>query len=118
MAKFVLVSFSLLLISLSSVCYQGLATDEVNKYYCVAKPSSSDDALKANIKYVCEDQNLNCTAIKEVGSCYKPITLINHASVAMNIYYQAFNRNTHNCDFQKSGLITITEPTYDNCKYY
>ncbi|KAL3630640.1 hypothetical protein CASFOL_023624 [Castilleja foliolosa] len=112
MAKLALVSFSLLLISLSSVCYLGLAGEL--QTYCVAKPSSGDDALNANIKYACD--HVNCTAI--YTGCNKPgSTLINNASVIMNFYYQKNGNNYWNCDFTKSGLITITDPSYENCSY-
>ncbi|KAJ6423544.1 hypothetical protein OIU84_024499, partial [Salix udensis] len=36
--------------------------------------------------------------------------LINHASVAMNLYYQCKGRNQWNCDFRNSGLIVVTDP--------
>ncbi|KAK6917473.1 X8 domain, partial [Dillenia turbinata] len=45
-------------------------------------------------------------------ACFYPNTLINRASVAMNLYYQANGRNYWNCYFQNSGLIVISDPIY------
>ncbi|CAH8358938.1 unnamed protein product [Eruca vesicaria subsp. sativa] len=53
----------------------------------------------------------------EGGSCYDPNTPLNHASNAMNLYYQAQGRHQQDCYFEGSGLITITDPSYGNCKY-
>ncbi|KAJ0259263.1 X8 domain-containing protein [Hirschfeldia incana] len=47
----------------------------------------------------------------EGGSCYDPNTPLNHASVAMNLYYQAQGRHYWNCNFEGSGLITVTDPS-------
>ncbi|GFP98836.1 glucan endo-1 3-beta-d-glucosidase, partial [Phtheirospermum japonicum] len=79
--------------------------------YCVAKPSSSETALQNNYNFACGDAKVNCQAVKVGGACYQPDTLINHASVAMNLYYRAYGRNQWNCDFAKSGLITYTDPS-------
>uniref|UniRef100_A0A5B7BRB7 Putative glucan endo-1,3-beta-D-glucosidase n=1 Tax=Davidia involucrata TaxID=16924 RepID=A0A5B7BRB7_DAVIN len=88
------------------------------KYWCVAKPSSSNGELTENIKYACDQVGWkNCAVIAEGGLCYHPNTLINHASVAMNIYYQYFHRNPWNCDFRNSGLTVMTNPSYGGCKY-
>uniref|UniRef100_A0A0D3C640 X8 domain-containing protein n=1 Tax=Brassica oleracea var. oleracea TaxID=109376 RepID=A0A0D3C640_BRAOL len=51
------------------------------------------------------------------GSCYDPNTPVNHASVAMNLYYQAQGRHQRDCYFEGSGLITVTDPSYGSCKY-
>ncbi|KAF5182601.1 Glucan endo-1,3-beta-D-glucosidase [Thalictrum thalictroides] len=81
------------------------------KTWCVAKPSSEDWALRNNIDYV-RNQGIDTGIIENEGCpCYKPNTLINHASVAMNLYYQKYGRNIWNCDFTSSGLITTTDPS-------
>lgn len=36
---------------------------------------------------------------------------MNHASIAMNLYYQSKGRNHWNCDFRASGLIVMTDPS-------
>ncbi|XP_059669130.1 glucan endo-1,3-beta-D-glucosidase-like [Cornus florida] len=83
--------------------------------WCMAKPSSSDVELLENINYACGVAN--CSAIQNDGPCYNPASLLNHASVAMNLYYQKAGRNFWNCDFKKSGVIVVTDPSYGDCKY-
>ena len=80
------------------------------KTWCIAKPSSSEAELAENINYVC-DQLKDCSLIQANGACYNPNTSINHASVAMNMYYQSNGRNPWNCDFKNSGLISKTDPS-------
>ncbi|KAJ0018011.1 hypothetical protein Pint_10031 [Pistacia integerrima] len=86
--------------------------------WCVAKPSSSDAELAANIEYACSNINGDgCNIIKKGGPCYLPNTLINHASVAMNLYYEFNGRNAWNCDYKGSALTTTTNPSYGTCQY-
>ncbi|KAD3337828.1 hypothetical protein E3N88_33349 [Mikania micrantha] len=83
--------------------------------WCVAKPSTSDEELQNNIDYACT--YVDCRIIRPGGSCYEPQKLVNKASVAMNLYYQANGRNYWNCDFKSSGIIAVTDPSYGDCKY-
>ncbi|XP_071719650.1 major pollen allergen Ole e 10-like [Rutidosis leptorrhynchoides] len=85
--------------------------------WCVAKPSSSEEELQSNIHYVCVETGMNCKIIQPGGACYEPQATINHASVVMNLFYQAHNRDIWTCDFTHSGLITTNDPSYGNCKY-
>nr|XP_010907849.1 major pollen allergen Ole e 10-like [Elaeis guineensis] len=85
------------------------------KTWCVAKPSTIELALKDNIQFACN--NINCSPIQIGGVCFYPDTTISHASVVMNIYYQANGRNYWNCDFGGSGMISFGDPSYGNCKY-
>ncbi|KAL6201246.1 hypothetical protein ACLB2K_024961 [Fragaria x ananassa] len=93
-----------------------LVNGDENKTWCVAKPSATDSELSANIQFAC-NQLKDCKVIQEGGSCYNPNSLINHASVVMNLYYKAVGQNSWNCDFRGSGLITQTDPSYGSCKY-
>ncbi|KAM7524965.1 hypothetical protein LguiA_014867 [Lonicera macranthoides] len=83
--------------------------------WCLAKPSTSDEALKNIINYACD--HVDCGSIKKGGPCFDPNTLLNHASVVMNIYYQYQGRNYWNCNFTNSAFISITDPTYGDCEY-
>ncbi|KAB2007614.1 hypothetical protein ERO13_D10G039450v2 [Gossypium hirsutum] len=111
--------YFLLLLSFNSGILLKLANGQVKKW-CVAKPSTDDKALVSNINYACEQLGIlgfNCSQIQPGGACYDPNTYINHASSVMNSYYQANGRQEHNCNFQGSGLITISDPSYGNCQY-
>ncbi|TYJ39352.1 hypothetical protein E1A91_A04G064100v1 [Gossypium mustelinum] len=68
-----------------------------------------------NINYACS--KVDCQIIQKGCPCFNPDNLINHASIAMNLYYQSMGRNVWNCDFKGSGLIVISDPSYGNCLY-
>ncbi|CAL5008665.1 unnamed protein product [Urochloa decumbens] len=88
---------------------------KASKTWCVAKPSAEAAALQGNLEFACSESD--CGAIQGTGGCTHPDSLLSRASVAMNSYYQARGRNTWNCFFNGTGLITITDPSLGNCKY-
>ncbi|KAK2384172.1 Carbohydrate-binding X8 domain superfamily protein [Trifolium repens] len=88
--------------------------DDEYKLFCVPKPGASEQELIANIEYACSQLG-NCTTISTNGDCFLPNTTLNHASVAMNMYYASQDRVYEACNFSNSGLITITDPSYDSC---
>ncbi|XP_064940896.1 glucan endo-1,3-beta-D-glucosidase-like [Musa acuminata AAA Group] len=90
-------------------------TVDAQKTWCVAKPSTSDTALKDNIEYACSQ--VDCSVTERGKPCFYPDTLISHASVAMNLYYQSRGRNHWNCYFNNSAVTTVTDPSYGACKY-
>ncbi|KAK9688701.1 hypothetical protein RND81_09G005000 [Saponaria officinalis] len=111
-----LFSFSLLL--LIFLISGGIITKvngQEQKRWCIAKPSTNEAALLENINYACS--KVDCSVIHKGCTCFYPDNLINHASVAMNLYYRAMGANYWNCDFKASGLTVITNPSYDNCVY-
>ena len=78
--------------------------------WCVPKADASDAALQANIDYVCST-GVNCRPIQTGGACFNPNNVRSHASYAMNAYYQANGRHDFNCDFNRTGVITSTDPS-------
>ncbi|EEF42676.1 hydrolase, hydrolyzing O-glycosyl compounds, putative [Ricinus communis] len=107
----------ILLPSINSGTPRGIVKlPNAEKTWCVAKPSSSEAELVANINFACDQLN-DCKLIQPNGTCYYPSNYINHASVVMNLYYQSKGRNTWNCDFKNSGLISKKDPSYGCCSY-
>ncbi|KAG6681455.1 hypothetical protein I3843_13G080600 [Carya illinoinensis] len=84
--------------------------------WCVPKPGTTDEALQANMDYVCS-KGVDCKPIQDGGPCFNPNTVRSHASYAMNAYYQAFGRHDFDCDFNHSGVLTTTDPSYQTCTY-
>ncbi|XP_031130707.1 major pollen allergen Ole e 10-like [Ipomoea triloba] len=80
------------------------------KSWCIPKPSATYQQLVDNMSYACN--LVNCSAVQSGGPCYYPNSLINHASFAMNLYYQKAGRNDWNCDFKNSGVIGVSDPSY------
>ncbi|KAJ6314361.1 hypothetical protein OIU78_017936 [Salix suchowensis] len=90
-------SLLLLVLYLSSGGDSARANEQ--KTWCVAKPSSDQATLLANINYACT--HVDCQILQKGCPCFSPDSLINHASIAMNLYYQCKGRNQWNCDFQE-----------------
>ncbi|XP_068665859.1 glucan endo-1,3-beta-D-glucosidase-like [Aristolochia californica] len=88
---------------------------QATKTWCVAKPSSDDSTLLANINWACSQ--VDCSVIQKGFNCFYPNSLINHASVSMNLYYQTRGRKPWNCVFKDSALVVMTDPSYGNCIY-
>ncbi|KAF3779632.1 Major pollen allergen Ole e 10 [Nymphaea thermarum] len=80
------------------------------KTWCVAKPSTDDKTLRRNFNFSCSQSHVNCGVLAKGSACFYPDSLINHASVAMNLYYSSTGRNEWNCYFGGSALITTTDP--------
>nr|GEU88536.1 cysteamine dioxygenase [Tanacetum cinerariifolium] len=70
--------------------------------------------LLENVNFVCS--HVDCKILQKDGACYLPDNLMNHASLAMNIYYQCNGRKPWTCHFSNSGLITLTDPSYGEDK--
>ena len=79
------------------------------KTWCVAKSSSDEATLWENLNYACSQ--VDCSVLREGSSCFHPDNLMSHASVAMNLYYQAAGRNKWNCCFKNSALVATTDPS-------
>ncbi|XP_011045574.1 PREDICTED: glucan endo-1,3-beta-glucosidase isoform X2 [Populus euphratica] len=80
-------SLLLLLLYLSSGGGSVMANEQ--KTWCVAKPSSDQATLLANINYACA--HVDCQILQKGCPCFSPDSLINHASIAMNLYYQGYS---------------------------
>lgn len=78
--------------------------------WCVPKADASNQALQANINYVCS-QNVDCKPIQPGGTCFAPNDVRALATYAMNAYYQANGRHDYNCDFSHTAVITSTNPS-------
>ncbi|KAK8985532.1 hypothetical protein V6N11_068786 [Hibiscus sabdariffa] len=72
------------------------------------QPSSEQATLLANINFACSQ--VDCRVMQKGCPCFRPDNLMSHASIAMNLYYQAKGRNQWNCDFRGSALVVITNP--------
>ncbi|XP_039135014.1 glucan endo-1,3-beta-glucosidase-like isoform X1 [Dioscorea cayenensis subsp. rotundata] len=86
------------------------------KQWCIPKLNADIKALQENIDFVCS-QGLDCNPILPGGICFSPDITRAHAAYAMNEYFQAFGRNSYNCDFGQTGEITTTDPSYGSCKF-
>ncbi|CAL9202970.1 probable glucan endo-1,3-beta-glucosidase A6 [Musa acuminata AAA Group] len=91
------------------------------KIWCVfggdRKPAANATTVGAALAYACGQGNGTCDAIRPGGPCYKPNTLVAHASYAFNSYWQQFRQAGGTCFFDGLAVQTKTDPSYGTCKY-
>ncbi|KAH8943304.1 hypothetical protein BDL97_13G045400 [Sphagnum fallax] len=87
------------------------------KTWCVAKPGADVQDLSNALNYACGQGAANCVPIQPGNQCYEPNTLASHATYAFNSYYQLNGGNYWNCYFGDTGIISITDPSYDGCAF-
>lgn len=80
--------------------------------WCVAKPHAEEKVLQAVLDFCCGSGGVDCRDIDKSGDCFQPSNKLHaHASFAMNVYYQMHGRNSWNCDFKGTGLVTFSDPS-------
>ncbi|CAO2840663.1 unnamed protein product [Amaranthus hypochondriacus] len=89
---------------------------DVNQKWCVAKSDASDVTLQGNLDYVC-GSGIDCKPIQDGGPCFSPNTVRSHASYAMNAYYHLNGQDPAACNFDGSGIVISTDPSYEACQY-
>lgn len=78
--------------------------------WCLINPSTSDGALKNNLRFACI--YILILVLSNMGvPCFKSNNLISDASMARNLYYQERGSNEWNNNFNYLGLNTITDPS-------
>ncbi|CAL9193955.1 glucan endo-1,3-beta-glucosidase 7-like [Musa acuminata AAA Group] len=87
------------------------------KGWCVPREGATDAELQANLDYACGQPGVDCRPIQEGGACYLPNTVRSHAAYAMNQFYQASGRNSWDCGFSDSAVLTTDNPSYATCVY-
>ncbi|CAA7013068.1 unnamed protein product [Microthlaspi erraticum] len=107
----------LLVLLLSVVAINHLPVVSCNRQWCMAMWTASNEQLQANIDYCCSN-GVDCTPIQPGGICYNPNTLLDHASYAMNAYYQSHGRIEDSCDFNRTGCWVFVDPSHDTCIYF
>ncbi|TMW98943.1 hypothetical protein EJD97_003295 [Solanum chilense] len=111
MAKLILTLLFLLLSYFSG----SLTLGDDQKTWCVARPSSDENALEQNLSFACPI--VNCNIFNEGGPCFLPNNSMNHASIAMNLYYRSKGSQFWDCSFGNSGLVVLTDPSSGSCIY-
>ncbi|CAI0411956.1 unnamed protein product [Linum tenue] len=84
---------------------------KASKSWCVPKASASDQALQANINYVCSQKGMDCRPIQAGGPCFGPNNVRSHASFVMNSFYRLNGARPFNCDFAGTGVVANSDPS-------
>ncbi|KAF3777185.1 PLASMODESMATA CALLOSE-BINDING PROTEIN 3 [Nymphaea thermarum] len=103
--------FVLLVLALSSAC---VAVEGAT--WCVPKSNVGDQALQKALDYAC-GAGADCLPIQQSGACYNPNTVLNHASYAMNSYFQKKGQVQGSCDFSGAATTTTTDPSSGSCVF-
>ncbi|CAN1283133.1 Major pollen allergen Ole e 10, partial [Linum perenne] len=83
--------------------------------WCIANPLATNEELMANMNYACN--HVDCSPIQPGGNCFGPNSLHHHASFVMNLHYQVSGRHDFDCDFEGSGVVSLTDPSNIKCTY-
>jgi len=86
-----------------------VGNNDLQKTWCIAKPSASNEILAQNLDYACSQ--VSCAVIQKGGPCYYPDSLVSRAAVAMNLYYAYSGRHAWNCYFNSSALVVQSDPS-------
>ncbi|AQK46056.1 translation initiation factor IF-2-like [Zea mays] len=84
--------------------------------WCVAKPTVPDPIIQEAMDYAC-GAGAGCDSILPSGSCYRPNTVLAHASFAFNSYWQQAKATGGTCDFGGTATIVTRDPSYEECKF-
>ncbi|XP_073005775.1 major pollen allergen Ole e 10-like [Typha latifolia] len=85
--------------------------------WCVARPGVSEADLQIALDWACGLGAADCSALQPGGACYRPETLLSHASYAFNSYYQQNGNSDIACYFGGTAAITGRDPSYESCRY-
>lgn len=87
------------------------------KIWCVVANGANMTQLGAAVTYACGQGNNTCAAIQPRGECYKPNSLVSHASYAFSSYWAQMRSQGATCFFNGLAVQTAKDPSYGKCKY-
>lgn len=79
--------------------------------WCVPKEGATETELQENLDFACGQEGVDCRPIQPGGACFEPNTVKSHAAYAMNQLFQVAGRNSWNCDFRQSAMLTAQDPS-------
>ncbi|KAL3629974.1 hypothetical protein CASFOL_026286 [Castilleja foliolosa] len=79
--------------------------------WCIALANATTEQLQGFIDYACGV--VDCAAIQPGAPCFNPDSVRSHASYTLNL---VFKKPGGECNFEIAN-ITITDPSYGDCKY-
>ncbi|CAA7024225.1 unnamed protein product [Microthlaspi erraticum] len=75
-----------------------------------------DDVVQAALDWACQN-GVDCGRIQLGQNCYSPDTLMDHASVIFNDYFQRNKHSGATCDFHSAAVFSETDPSHDSCSF-
>ncbi|PKI67362.1 hypothetical protein CRG98_012232 [Punica granatum] len=87
------------------------------KIWCVVAKRANGTAVGAAMSYACSQGNKTCDSIQKGKECYRPNSLVRHASYAFSSYWAQFKKLGGSCYFDGLATQTIKDPSYGSCKF-
>ncbi|KAK2971417.1 hypothetical protein RJ640_025367 [Escallonia rubra] len=81
------------------------------KVWCVVTKHANKTALAGALSYACGQGNFTCDPIQHGGKCYKPKSLVRHASFAFSSYWAQFKKLGGTCYFNGLAVPTAKDPS-------
>lgn len=82
------------------------------KIWCVVAQGANATALTSALSYACSQGNKTCDAIQPGKACFKPDSLVLHASYAFSSYWSQFKKSSGGtCYFNGLATQTIKDPS-------
>ncbi|WOK92444.1 glucan endo-1,3-beta-glucosidase 4-like isoform X1 [Canna indica] len=91
------------------------ATNPSGVVFCVANPSADPTAVSDGLNWACGPGSANCIPIQPGQPCYVANNLTALASYAYNDYYQRTRASGGSCDFNKTAMTTLNDPSFGSC---
>lgn len=89
------------------------------KIWCVVAKAKGVNRteLASALSYACSQGNKTCDPIQPGKECFKPDSLIRHASYAFSSYWAQFRSVGGTCYFNGLAKQTAKDPRYGQCKF-
>lgn len=87
------------------------------KIWCFVAKGANRSEVDSALSYACSQGNKTCDPIKPGGKCYKPDSVIWHASYAFSSYWAQFKKVGGTCYFNGLATQTIKDPSFGSCKF-
>lgn len=87
------------------------------KIWCVAARGVNSSELGSALSYACSQGNKTCDPIQPGKQCFKPNSLVWHASYAFSSYWSQFKNTGATCYFNGLATQTAKDPSFGHCKF-
>ncbi|CAK8560200.1 unnamed protein product [Lathyrus sativus] len=93
------------------------AEDYKGKVWCVVAEGANETAVVEALSYACLQGNQTCDSVQPGKPCFKPDSVMGHASFAFSSYWAQFRHVGGTCNFNGLATQTAKDPSYGSCKY-